>query len=73
MILSKAWWKAAGIRSLKTFAQSMLGAIAVGAALSEIEWKYVISVSIVAALLSLLTSIAGLPEVEGEKDGKKGD
>ena len=69
----KKWAKAAGIRSLKTFAQSMLGAIAVGAALSEVEWKYVISVSVVAALLSLLTSIAGLPELKGVEDGENGD
>lgn len=67
MILSKEWWKAAGIRALKTFAQAMLGSIAVGAAISEIQWGYILSVSLVAALLSLLTSIAGLPEVE-EKD-----
>lgn len=68
MILTKAWWKAAGIRALKTFAQAMLGSIAVGAAISEIQWGYILSVSLVAALLSLLTSIAGLPEVE-DKDG----
>jgi len=66
MILTKAWWKAAGIRALKTFAQAMLGSIAVGAAISEIQWGYILSVSLVAALLSLLTSIAGLPEVEEE-------
>ena len=72
MILTKAWWKAAGIRALKTFAQAMIGSIAVGAAISEIQWGYILSVSFVAALLSLLTSIAGLPEVEDE-DGETGD
>ena len=68
----KKWGKAAGIRAVKTFAQTMLGSIAVGAAISEVEWKYVISVSIVAALLSLLTSIAGLPELKGEENGENG-
>ena len=63
------WWKAAGIRALKTFAQAMIGSIAVGAALDEIQWSYVLSVAVVAALLSLLTSVAGLPEVK-ENDGK---
>lgn len=61
----KKWWKAAGIRAVKTFAQTMVGSIAVGAAISEIAWPYVLSVSAVAALLSLLTSVAGLPEVDG--------
>lgn len=70
MILTKVWWRAAGIRALKTFAQAMIGSIAVGAAISEIQWGYILSVSFVAALLSLLTSIAGLPEVE-EEDGRE--
>jgi len=70
MILTKAWWKAAGVRALKTFAQAMIGSIAVGAAIAEVQWGYILSVSFVAALLSLLTSIAGLPEVE-DKDGKE--
>ena len=70
MILTKAWWRAAGIRALKTFAQAMIGSIAVGAAISEIQWGYILSVSLVAALLSMLTSIAGLPEVE-EEDGRE--
>lgn len=61
----KKWWKAAGIRAVKTFAQTMVGSIAVGAAISEVQWCYVVSVSSVAALLSLLTSVAGLPEVDG--------
>ena len=61
----KKWWKAAGIRAVKTFAQTMVGSIAVGAAISEVQWGYVVSVSAVAALLSLLTSVAGLPEVDG--------
>lgn len=64
------WLRAAGIRALKTFAQSMLGGIAIGAALSEVSWYYVTSVAIVAAILSMLTSVAGLPELEGGQDDK---
>ena len=61
------WFKAAGIRAIKTFAQSMIGGIAIGAAMSEVSWSYVVSVAAVAAILSMLTSVAGLPEVEEDK------
>lgn len=60
------WWKAALIRSLKTIAQTAVGMIAVGTipAMNEINWLYVGSVSLTAGILSLLTSLAGIPEVE---------
>lgn len=58
------WVKAAGIRAVKTVAQTAVGMITVGAAISEINWGYVVSVSIVAGACSLLTSVAGLPELE---------
>lgn len=69
----KEWIKAAGIRALKTFAQTMVGSIAVGAAISEVDWLRALSVSGVACVLSLFTSLAGLPELEeinnkGEKE-----
>ena len=64
--MSMAWWKAAGIRAARTAAQTAVGMITVGAALSEIDWLHVISVSVVAAILSLLMSVGGLPEVEEE-------
>lgn len=57
------WARAAVMRAAKTFAQAAIGMIAVGAAIYEIDWGYVSSVAAVAAVLSLLTSIAGLPEV----------
>lgn len=60
------WSKAAGIRALKTIAQTALGMIAVGAALQDVNWLYVGSVSLTAGILSLLTSLAGLPEVESK-------
>ena len=58
------WIKAAGIRALKTFAQTAVGMITVGAAIHEVNWPVVASVSAVAAVVSLLTSVAGIPEVE---------
>lgn len=67
MIFTRKWWLAAGIRALKTFAQAMVAGIAVGAAASEVDWIRLMSVAGVAALASILTSLAGLPEVsEGE-------
>ena len=61
----KEWLKAALIRALRTFAQTFVGFIAVGAALEEIQWLRALSVSGAAAVLSILTSLAtGLPEVE---------
>lgn len=61
----KEWAKAALIRALRTFAQTFVGFIAVGAALEEVQWFRALSVSGAAAVLSILTSLAtGLPEVE---------
>lgn len=64
MLTSKEWWKAAGIRALKTVAQTAIATIGTSAVLSEINWVAVASASAVAGILSLLTSLAGLPEVE---------
>lgn len=58
------WWKAAAIRAIKTIAQTAVGMIAVGAGLHEVNWIYVGSVSLTAGILSLLTSLAGIPEVK---------
>lgn len=58
------WIKAAAIRAVKTFAQTALSLLTVGQAFHEVSWITVVSVSGVAALISILTSIAGLPEVE---------
>ena len=59
------WWAAAGIRALKTVAQTAIATIGTAAVLSEIDWIAVASASAVAGILSLLTSLAGLPEVDG--------
>lgn len=60
--LTVEWLQAALVRAVKTIAQTAVGMISVGAALNEISWDYILSVSIVAGILSILTSIAGLPE-----------
>lgn len=59
-----SWIKAAGIRALKTFAQTMIATIGTTAVIEEVNWAVVFSASALAALLSILTSVAGLPEVE---------
>lgn len=58
------WLKAAGVRALRTFAQTAASLVTVGAILSEISWGTVFSAAAVAAIYSLLTSVAGLPELE---------
>lgn len=60
----KKWIKAAGIRAIKTVAQTAVATIGTSAILSAVDWKIVISASILSGILSLLTSIAGIPEVE---------
>lgn len=66
MLTSREFWKAAGVRSVRTFAQTALSMITIGQAFIDVNWINVLSVSGVACILSLLTSLAGLPEVEGD-------
>lgn len=62
---SKKWWKAAGTRAIKTFFQTFVGVIGTSAVvLSDVNWAVVISASALAGILSLGTSLAGLPEVD---------
>ena len=64
--IGKNWIKAAGIRAIKTVAQAAIATIGTSAVLSEVDWVMVVSASVLAGILSLLTSLAGLPEVETE-------
>lgn len=57
------WAKAAGVRAVKTVAQSAIGAIGAGAIMSEVDWRIVASTAALSGIISILTSIAGLPEV----------
>lgn len=61
---TKEWWIAAGIRALRTFCQTAIATIGTAVVLSDVNWLAVVSASVLAAILSLLTSIAGLPELE---------
>lgn len=60
----KKWLKAAGIRAIKTIAQTAVATIGTSAVIGEVNWKMVLSASLLAGILSLLTSIAGLPEIK---------
>lgn len=60
----KAWIKAAGVRAVKTVAQTAVATIGTSAVISEVDWRIVLSASVLSGILSLLTSIAGLPEVD---------
>lgn len=62
---TQKWAKAAGIRALKTMAQTAVAVIGTGAVISAVDWKMVVSSAIVAGVVSMLTSVAGIPEVEG--------
>lgn len=64
--MNKLWIKAAGIRALKTVAQTAVSMITIGQAVIDVNWVNVLSVSVVAGIISMLTSIAGLPEVDEE-------
>ena len=66
MIFTKQWLKAAGIRAIKTVAQTAVATIGSSVALGDVNWIMVASASALAGILSLLTSVAGLPEVEEE-------
>ena len=69
----KEWALAALIRAIRTFAQTFAGCIAVGAAIHEVEWLHALSVSGVAFVLSILTALGGLPEVDNQPKAQPPD
>lgn len=69
----KKWFKAAGIRALKTVAQTAIATIGTSALFSEVNWAVVGSAALLAGILSLLTSIAGIPEEHIEEDSNGAD
>lgn len=68
----KKWFKAAGIRAVKTVAQTAIATIGTSAVIADVNWAIVGSASLLAGILSLLTSIAGLPEVDEKEEADDG-
>lgn len=66
MKMNKKWWKCAGIRAIKTICQTAVATIGTATVMEEVNWIMILSASLLAGILSLLTSLAGLPEV-GDK------
>lgn len=66
-VSTQKWIKAASVRAIKTMAQAAIGAIGAGTMISSIDWKVVVSTAVVAGVVSVLTSVAGLPEVESKE------
>lgn len=62
--MGRTWFKAASIRALKSVCQAAIATIGTSAVLSEVDWRMVVSASLLTGILSILTSLAGLPEVD---------
>ena len=67
-LMSKEWWEKAGTRAIKTFFQAFVASVGTAYFFSEVNWIGVLSASALAGVLSLATSLAGLPELEENKD-----
>lgn len=68
LLKSLDWWECAGIRAVKTVAQTAIATIGTSVAMSEVNWQAVVGASLLAGILSLLTSLAGIPEVRREEE-----
>ena len=62
--MSKKWLKAAAVRAVKTMAQAAIAMIGTSVVLSDVSWQVTVSAAVLAGILSMLTSVAGLPEVD---------
>lgn len=65
---TQKWIKASLVRAVKTVAQTAVGTIGASTMISEVSWQVVVSASLLSGLVSILTSVAGIPEVEGESE-----
>jgi len=65
-VFTKQWWKAAAIRAVKTVAQTAVSMLTVGQLFTDVDWMGILSISAVAGIISILTSLAGLPEVDDQ-------
>lgn len=63
-VFTKAWFSAAGVRAIKTVCQCAVATIGSATVMGAVDWKMVVSASVLAGILSMLTSVAGLPELE---------
>lgn len=73
---TKEWFKKAGIRAVKTMAQTFVATIGTAVVISAVDWKMVLSASILSGIISFATSVAGIPEVESQElsfEEKKGE
>ena len=69
-MINEKWIRAAGIRAIKTICQTAIATIGTAAVMSQVNWTAVVSASLLAGILSMLTSLAGLPEVEEEQEAE---
>ena len=69
-MINEKWLRAAGIRALRTICQTAIATIGTAAVMSQVNWTAVVSASLLAGILSMLTSLAGLPEVEEEQEAE---
>ncbi len=69
-MINEKWIRAAGIRAIKTICQTAIATIGTAAVMDQVNWTAVVSASLLAGILSMLTSLAGLPEVEEEQEAE---